>query len=159
MLQKNRQTEFRTMSKSYEAIRLSARIALVEKAHATLSDLIGPTEGVSMCRNIKPLFNFEPKATEEEVRVAALQYVRKISGSVKPSARNEAAFNEAVEQITRISGQLLASMTTTASAKTRQEEDSKAKERGIAKRLRDGVTLSIREQALKEYEKSDGNLM
>ncbi len=107
-----------------------------------------------MCRNIKLLFNFEPESTDEEFRAAALQYVRKISGSVKPSARNEAAFNEAVEQIARISGLLLSSMTTTAPKKTRQEEDAKAKDRGVEKQLRDGVTRSMREQALKDYEKS-----
>lgn len=95
-----------------------------------------------MCRNIKPLFNFEPKATEEDVLAAALQYVRKISGSVKPSARNEAAFNEAVEQIARISGHLISSMATSAPTKIRQEEDAKARERGIAKRMRHDVTIS-----------------
>ena len=97
-----------------------------------------------MCRNIKPLYNFEPKATEEDFRAAALQYVRKISGSVKPSARNELVFNEAVEQIARISSHLLASMATSAPAKNRKEEDEKAKNRGIAKRMRDDDARSMR---------------
>ena len=82
-----------------------------------------------MCRNIKTLFNFEPPATDEEVRAASLQYVRKITGFNKPSKRNEAAFHSAVEEIARISERLLASLETGAPPKDREEEAAKAKAR------------------------------
>lgn len=80
-----------------------------------------------MCRNIRTLYNFDPPVTEDEIRAAALQYVRKISGFNKPSQVNEAAFNAAVEEIARISGQLLASLHSTATPKNRQVEAAKAK--------------------------------
>jgi hypothetical protein len=82
-----------------------------------------------VCRNIKTLFNFEPPATDEEVRAASLQYVRKISGFNSPSKRNERAFHSAVEDITRISECLLASLETAASPRDREEEAAKAKAR------------------------------
>ena len=82
-----------------------------------------------MCRNIKTLFNFEPPATDEEVRAASLQYVRKISGFNSPSKRNEGAFHSAVEDITRISECLLASLETSATPRDREEEAAKAKAR------------------------------
>ncbi|HYK86471.1 MAG TPA: DUF2277 domain-containing protein [Ktedonobacteraceae bacterium] len=82
-----------------------------------------------MCRNIRTLFNFEPPATEEEIRAASLQFVRKISGFNTPSKANEAAFNAAVEDIARISGQLLDSLESTAQPKNREEEAERAKER------------------------------
>jgi hypothetical protein len=82
-----------------------------------------------MCRNIQILFNLDPPVTEEEIRAASLQFVRKISGFNKPSKANEAAFNAAVDDIARISGQLLDSLETTASPKDRQEEAAKAKAR------------------------------
>ncbi len=82
-----------------------------------------------MCRNIKMLFNFEPPATEEEIRAASLQFVRKISGFTKPSKANEAAFHAAVEEVARISGQLLASLESAAPPKNRQEEEAKARAR------------------------------
>ena len=82
-----------------------------------------------MCRNIKPLYNFEPPATEPEVEAAALQFVRKISGFNKPSQANEAAFNAAVEDIARIAAQLLATLETNATPKTREAEAAKAKAR------------------------------
>ena len=82
-----------------------------------------------MCRNIRTLFNFEPPATEEEVRAAALQYVRKVSGFNRPSRANEAAFRTAVEEIARISNELLASLEPNAAPKSRQEEAVKAKAR------------------------------
>jgi hypothetical protein len=82
-----------------------------------------------MCRNIKPLFHFEPGATEEEIHAAALQFVRKISGLNKPSRANEAAFNQAVDEITRISAQLLNELESSAPLKNRQEEELRAKER------------------------------
>jgi len=78
-----------------------------------------------MCRNIKPLFNFEPGVTDEEVRAASLQYVRKISGFNKPSKANEDAFNTAVEQIAAISSILLRSLETNAPPKNRLEEATK----------------------------------
>lgn len=82
-----------------------------------------------MCRNIKPLFNFDPPATDDEVRAASLQFVRKITGFNKPSRGNEAAFNAAVDEITRISEQLLASLDTPSPAKNREVEAEKARQR------------------------------
>lgn len=82
-----------------------------------------------MCRNIRPLFNFEPPVTKEEVLAASLQFVRKISGFHKPSRANEAAFHAAVEEIARISGRLLGSLESTATPKNRQEEAARAKAR------------------------------
>ena len=82
-----------------------------------------------MCRNIKILFNFEPAATEEEVRAASLQYVRKISGFNKPSQANEAAFDRAVEEVTRVSLSLLGALTTSAARKDREVEAAKARAR------------------------------
>jgi len=82
-----------------------------------------------MCRNIRTLFNFEPPATEEEVLAASLQFVRKISGFNQPSKANEAAFYSAVDEIARISGQLLASLESSAAPKNRQEEAARAKAR------------------------------
>ena len=82
-----------------------------------------------MCRNIRPLFNFDPPVTEEEIRAASLQYVRKISGFNRPSRANEAAFNAAVDDIARITGQLLASLESNAAPKDREEEAAKAKAR------------------------------
>ena len=80
-----------------------------------------------MCRNIKMLFNFEEPATDEEIRAAALQYVRKVSGFNKPSKANEAAFNAAVDAITMISKNLLNSLETTAPPRNRAEVAAKAK--------------------------------
>jgi hypothetical protein len=82
-----------------------------------------------MCRNIRPLFNFEPPATDEEVAAAALQYVRKISGSTKPSRANAEAFDRAVAEITEASARLLESLVTTAPPKDREVEALKARER------------------------------
>ena len=86
-----------------------------------------------MCRNIKILFNFNPPATDDEVRAAALQFVRKISGFSKPSKANEAAFLAAVEDVTLVSRRLLYSLETTAPPKNREEEAAKAKARSIAR--------------------------
>lgn len=86
-----------------------------------------------MCRNIKPLFNFDPPVTEEEARAAALQFVRKISGFHKPSKANEAAFATAVEEIAAASTRLLRSLETTAPPKNREEEAAKAKARSEAR--------------------------
>lgn len=79
-----------------------------------------------MCRNIKPLFNFEPPATEAEIRAAALQYVRKISGVNKPSQANEVAFQAAVDAIAGISAKLLHSLETNTPPKNREIETAKA---------------------------------
>jgi hypothetical protein len=82
-----------------------------------------------MCRNIKTLFNFEPAASESDVRAASLQFVRKISGFNKPSQANERAFDRAVEEVTRASLTLLEALTTTAPAKDRDVEAAKARAR------------------------------
>lgn len=82
-----------------------------------------------MCRNIKPLFNFEPPATEGEIHAASLQYVRKVTGFNKPSRANEAAFHSAVDEIAEISERLLAALETVAPPKDREEEAAKAKAR------------------------------
>ncbi|MEQ9502359.1 MAG: DUF2277 domain-containing protein [Deltaproteobacteria bacterium] len=89
-----------------------------------------------MCRNIRPLFNFEPPATDEEVRDAALQYVRKISGSRKPSKANEEAFDRAVEMIAAATRQLVDSLETNAPPKNREEEAAKAKARAAQRYAR-----------------------
>ena len=86
-----------------------------------------------MCRNIKTLFNFDPPVTEEEVRAASLQFVRKISGFTKPSKANEAAFDVAIEDIAQVSMRLLTALETTAPPKNREEEAAKAKARAAAR--------------------------
>ncbi|MCI0714210.1 MAG: DUF2277 domain-containing protein [Chloroflexi bacterium] len=80
-----------------------------------------------MCRNIKTLFNFEPPATDDEIRAAALQYVRKVSGFSKPSQANEEAFNAAVDAVTAVTIHLLNRLTTNAPTKNREEEVLKAR--------------------------------
>jgi hypothetical protein len=82
-----------------------------------------------MCRNIRTLHNFEPPATEEEVRAAALQYVRKISGFSKPSRANEEAFSHAVDEVADASSRLLAHLVTTASPRDREVEAARARAR------------------------------
>ncbi len=82
-----------------------------------------------MCRNIKTLFNFDPPVTEDEVRAASLQFVRKISGFAKPSKANEEVFQAAVEEVAAVSSRLLRSLETTAPPKNREEEAAKAKAR------------------------------
>ena len=82
-----------------------------------------------MCRNIRTLHNFEPAATEDEVRAAALQYVRKISGYTKPSRANEDAFNQAVDRVADASLELLGELVTSAPPKDRELEAAKARER------------------------------
>lgn len=84
-----------------------------------------------MCRNIRTLFNFEPPVTDAEIHAASLQFVRKISGFNKPSMVNEAAFFSAVDEIARISSQLLVSLESTAAPRNREEEAAKAKARAI----------------------------
>ena len=82
-----------------------------------------------MCRNIRVLYNFQPQTTSEEVRAAALQYVRKVSGMNKPSKVNEAAFNQAVEDIAHLTEHLLADLVTTAPPKDREVEAEKRRAR------------------------------
>jgi hypothetical protein len=86
-----------------------------------------------MCRNIRTLYNFEPPATDEEVRAAALQYVRKISGFTKPSAANKEAFDRAVERVAHVSQHLLEELVTNAAPKDREVEAAKAKARAAAR--------------------------
>jgi len=87
-----------------------------------------------MCRNIRPLFNFDPPATEEEIQAASRQFVRKISGFNKPSKANEAAFYSAVDDISRVSGRLLVSLRVNTAPKNREVEAVRAKARA-AKRF------------------------
>ena len=82
-----------------------------------------------MCRNIRTLHNFEPPASEDEVRAAALQYVRKVSGSTKPSRANEAAFDRAIEAVAAATTELLDALVTTAPPRDREIEAAKARER------------------------------
>jgi hypothetical protein len=84
-----------------------------------------------VCRNIKTLYNFEPPATDGEIRAAAVQYVRKISGFSAPSAANRAAFERAVDDVQRVSVALLGELVTTASPRSREVEAAKAHERGL----------------------------
>ncbi|GAB3197859.1 DUF2277 domain-containing protein [Geodermatophilus arenarius] len=86
-----------------------------------------------MCRNIRPLSNFEPPATEDEVRAAALQYVRKISGSTHPSRANAEAFERAVEEVAAASARLLESLVTTAPPKDREVEAARARARAAVR--------------------------
>jgi hypothetical protein len=86
-----------------------------------------------MCRNIRPLHNFEPPATSDEVRAAALQYVRKVSGSSNPSQANQAAFDEAVEEIAHVTQHLLDHLSTSAPPKNREVEAAKARARAAVR--------------------------
>jgi hypothetical protein len=88
-------------------------------------------EGKIMCRNIKVLFNFEPPATDEEIKAAALQYVRKVSGFHSPSKVNEAAFNKAIDEIAKVTSVLFSSLTTEAHSHNREEEAAKAHARAL----------------------------
>jgi hypothetical protein len=86
-----------------------------------------------MCRNIKTLFNFEPPATEEEIRAASLQFVRKLSGFNSPSKANEAAFQRAIEEVTATASTLIASLVTTAEPRDREIEAARAKARAATR--------------------------
>jgi hypothetical protein len=86
---------------------------------------------IDVCRNIKVLYNFEPPASDEEVRAAALQYVRKVSGFAKPSAANQVAFDRAVDEVARASAGLLGSLVTTRVPRNREAEAAKARARGL----------------------------
>jgi hypothetical protein len=91
--------------------------------------MAAPGGHAAMCRNIKILFNFDPPVTDEEVRAASLQFVRKITGFSKPSKANEAAFLAAVDEIAGVSARLLQALDTNAPPKNREEEAAKAKAR------------------------------
>ena len=93
-----------------------------------------------MCRNIRMLFNFDPPVTGEEIQAASLQFVRKVTGFNKPSKANEAAFIAAVDEIAAVSARLLASLETSAPARTREEEAAKAKARNAARFSQEGRT-------------------
>jgi hypothetical protein len=84
-----------------------------------------------MCRNIKTLFNFDPPATDEEIRAASIQFVRKLSGFTKPSKANESAFNDAVDQVAGIARSLIDSLTTTAEPRNREEVAARLRERSV----------------------------
>ncbi len=86
-----------------------------------------------MCRNIKTLANFEPPATEDEIRASALQFVRKLSGTTRPSRANEAAFSLAVDEVTESARRLIASLEINAAPRNREDEARKAKERSKAR--------------------------
>ena len=86
-----------------------------------------------MCRNIRTLFNFEPPATEEEIRASALQFVRKLSGFTHPSHANEAAFDRAVDEVSDAARRLLGALSTASPAKNRETEAMKARERAKAR--------------------------
>ena len=87
----------------------------------------------SMCRNIRTLHNFEPPATDDEVRAAALQYVRKVSGSTKPSQANAEAFERAVDEVAAVTARLLGELVTSAAPKDREAEAAKRRERAAAR--------------------------
>ena len=86
-----------------------------------------------MCRNIRPLFNFDPPTTPDEIRAASLQFVRKISGFHKPSKANESAFEGAVDEVAAAAGRLLSALETNAPPKNREEEAAKAKARAAGR--------------------------
>lgn len=96
-------------------------------------DELAPGYAVRMCRNIRQLHNFEPPATDEEVRAAALQFVRKISGSSKPSAANAEAFQRAVDEVAAASARLLGGLVTNAPPKDREIEAAKARARAATR--------------------------
>jgi hypothetical protein len=86
-----------------------------------------------MCRNIRPLFNFDPPVTEEEIRAASLQFVRKISGFHKPSKANETSFQDAVDEVASVSARLLTALQTAGPPKNREEEANKARARAAGR--------------------------
>jgi hypothetical protein len=89
-----------------------------------------------MCRNIRPLFNFDPPATDEEIRAAALQFVRKLSGFTKPSKANEPAFDEAIEGVAQVAKRLMDSLSTGAPARNRNEWAARARARAAERYAR-----------------------
>jgi len=93
-----------------------------------------------MCRNIKMLFNFDPPVTEDEIRAASLQFVRKVSGFNKPSKANESAFNQAADEIAAISARMLSALETNAPPRNREEEAARAKARNAERFRKEGLT-------------------
>ena len=93
-------------------------------------------ESGPMCRNIRPLFNFDPPATDEEIRAAALQFVRKLSGFTKPSKANEPAFDEAIEGVAQVAKRLMDSLSTGAPARNREEWAARARARAAERYAR-----------------------
>ncbi len=91
-----------------------------------------------MCRNIKPLFNFDPPVTDADVRASALQYVRKVSGYTRPSRANQAAFDEAVDRVAQATAQLLEALITDAPVRSRELEIARARERAAERYRRSG---------------------
>ena len=112
-----------------------------------------------MCRNIRPLFNFEPPATDDEIRAASVQFVRKISGYTRPSLANEAAFNRAVEDVASASRRLLASLVTSAGPRDRETEAERLRERSrlrFSPRPRRRGTLTARRHRPAPPPRTDG---
>src|SRR5262245_52341290 len=105
------------------------RRTICSSQFAIRSQLVAGNWKLIMCRNIKPLFNFEPPATDDEVRASALQFVRKVSGYNKPSKLNEDAFNSAVDEVTEAARRLIESLVTTSPPRDREEVAAKARER------------------------------
>ena len=103
----------------------------MRRSHASIAPRMftAQPEEVSVCRNIRTLFNFQPPVTEDEIHAAALQFVRKVTGFNKPSKTNEAAFLKAVDDIARVSRDLMRLLETTAPPRNREEEAAKAKAR------------------------------
>ena len=95
-----------------------------------------------MCRNIRPLFNFDPPATDDELRAASLQFVRKLSGFTRPSRANQAAFDQAVADIARVARTLLDALTTEAPARDREEWAARARARAADRYCQDAVKAS-----------------
>ena len=112
------------------AVRGRRAARLPRPREADEPDLTEPAPEIGMCRNIKTLFNFEPPATDAEVRAAALQFVRKISGFNQPSLANEPAFSRAVDEVAAAAERLMGSLVTNAQARDRAVEARKARERG-----------------------------
>jgi hypothetical protein len=106
-----------------------ARALISARADPILRSSIQSSGGVPVCRNIRPLFNFDPPATDAEIRAASVQFVRKLSGFSRPSAANAAAFERAIDEVARASRRLVASLTTAAPPKDREAEAAKARER------------------------------
>jgi len=94
-----------------------------------------------MCRSIKTLANFEPPATDEEIRAAALQFVRKLSGTSRPSRQNQAIFDQAVDDVTAVATRLLVELTTAAPARNRELESDKARQRARERYARPAVAV------------------
>jgi hypothetical protein len=117
----------RIAGQQMRATELSPKFAGTNNRRRTLSRL-GDREN-SMCRNIRTLFNFEPPATEDEIRASALQFVRKLSGFTHPSKVNEAVFNRAVDEVSDVARRLLQSLETSSPARDREVEATKARAR------------------------------